>query len=638
MLLSLVVVVFIAASGFGLTTWMSGRLRFEERLAIGVITGVFATSVTTFLVFEVLGMGWGTLGLGLGLPAIAALTGIQRHRAGVVAEAGSAWRRLRLPTARSSSLRPFAAISTASLAVSTRILSLSYQTTPQGISAGSLAIWGDWSAHLAYAGSFAFGDNRGLDLPTAAGTAFRYHFLADFFGSVFTVSGATLPQSMAISEWLLAAALPPLLWCMVLRLTRSRLTAGLTLLLFTLSGGVGLWYFARDVTNNGWGIVTRLPQTYARMPDLHLWVDNTISASLYAQRSTLMGLCAGFAAAILILVSRPSWSRRGFVAAGLLVGITGIAHAHTLLTALALAGLVWLVERRRSANASTWWWFIAPAAVVGLPLAWLISPETNSVRWLLGWMAPQSDQSWPWFWLRNVGLLLPLYVGITLFGGVPQRLRRIAAPLWLWFVVPNLIAFHPSEWNNTKYFLFWQLGGCLLIASWLSRAFGTAVQQRPMVVRSALQLTAVVAALLMMSAGGLDTVRAMQRSSTIVWVDHDDVAAAIWLRGHSDAHDVLVYGTSNTSAVAALSGRRAVSGYPGWTYDLGLPDWATRWYASRAILSGGPTTDADIATYGVDWVVIGPGERREFDASDTYWDDHGTLTFEQGEYRIYSTR
>ncbi len=123
--------------------------------------------------------------------------------------------------------------------VSTRILSLSYATTPNGISAGSLAVWGDWSAHLAYAGSFAYGDNRGLDLPTATGAGFRYHFLADFFGAIFTVSGSTLQQSMALSEWMLAAAFPPLLWCMVMRLTRSRLTAALTLLLLTLSGGVG---------------------------------------------------------------------------------------------------------------------------------------------------------------------------------------------------------------------------------------------------------------------------------------------------------------------------------------------------------------------------------------------------------------
>lgn len=638
MLLSAIVVIAIATSGFGLTTFMSQRLRFEERIAIGFVVGAMTTSVVSFLAFEAIGMGRLTLLIGIGVPGAAAVFGIRHHRAGLYREMRSAWRRVGLPTSRPTSLRPFAAITAASLAVTTRILSLAYQTTPQGISAGSLASWSDWSAHLAYAGSFAYGDNRGLDLPIATGTGFRYHFLSDFFGSLFTVSGATLPQGLVISEWMLAAALPPLLWCVVIRLTRSRLTAALTLLLFTLSGGVGLWYFARDVTNDGWGIVTRLPQTYARMPDLHLWVDNTISASLYAQRSTLMGLCTAFAAAIVLLASRPSWSRRGFLAAGLLMGFAGIAHAHSLLTALALAGLALMFDRRRTRNAMAWLWFIVPAAVIGLPLAWAISPENNSIRWLLGWMAPQSDQSWPWFWFRNVGLLLPLFAGIALLGGVTPRLRRLTAPLWLWFVVPNLIAFHPWEWNNTKYFLFWQLAGCLLIASWLSHAFGAAVARRRAITRSLIQVAAVLTALLMISAGGLDTVRAMQRSSAIPWVEHDDLAAAAWLRNHSAADDVIVYGTTNTSAVAALGGRRAVSGYPGWTFDLGLADWVQRWNTSLAMLTGAETAAADVTRYGVDWIVIGPIERNTLGASDAYWEEHGTLAFSRGEYRIYATR
>ncbi|MEO7398813.1 MAG: hypothetical protein ABIW84_09635 [Ilumatobacteraceae bacterium] len=630
MLLSLLVALAIGIIGFGLTAWMSDRLRFEERIAIGVVVGVLATSVTTFLAFELVGMGWSSLLVGLVLPGGAATIGIHRQRAALRADAASAWRRLGLPTARAASLRPLLLLSVASLSVSTRVFSLSYQTTPNGVSAGSLAIWGDWSAHLAYAGSFAYGDNRGLDLPTATGTGFRYHFLVDFFGSLFTVSGVTLQQSMVISAWMLAAAFTPLLWCMVIRLTRSRLTAALTLVLFALSGGVGLWYFGRDVTNQGWGIVTSLPQTYARMPDLHLWVDNTISASLYAQRSTLLGLCAGFAAAIVILASRPSWSRRGFASAGVMIALLGIGHAHTMLTALVFAIMALIADRRR-----TWLWFIIPIAVIGLPLAWTIRPETNSVRWLLGWMAPQSDQPWPLFWLRNVGLLLPLFAGLSLFGGVSHRLRRLAAPLWLWFIAPNLIAFHPSEWNNTKYFLYWQFAGCLLIAAWFSRAFSSRVSRRPALSRFALQSAVLICVLLMISAGGLDTFRVMQRSTAIPWVEHDDIAAARWLRAHSAPDDVLVYGTNNTSAVAALSGRRAVSGYTGWTFDLGVDDWATRWSDTGVILSGGADAHSAIDRYGVDFVIIGPIERREFAASDDYWSVNGSVVFAEGEYRIY---
>ncbi len=433
---------------------------------------------------------------------------------------------------------------------------------------------------------------------------------------------------MALSAWMLAAALPMLIWCAVMRLAKSRSTAMITTTLFVLSGGLGTFYFFRDVRREGWQILRSLPQTYARIPDQHLWVDNTISASLYAQRSTLLGLSVGAAALILVLAARPRWSLAGLFAAGAMIGVLGIGHAHMLLTALALGGLAMLADRRRA-----WLAFLLPAAVIGLPLTWAISPETNSMRWMIGWMAPQSGQVWGWFWVRNVGLLFPLFAVLSLVGGGLPRLRRLTSPLWLWFVVPNLVAFHPSEWNNTKFFLFWQFGGSLLIASWLTRAWrGGGTRRIPQV---AVRAAVAVCILAMVAAGGLDTVRAMQRSTAIPWVERDDLAAASWLRTHSRPDDVVVYGMTNYSAVAALSGRRVVSGYTGWTYDLGLPDWAARWSDSRLVLSGSPGVGEAIERYGVDFVAIGPSERREDAASDDYWSTHGDLVFEQGEYRLY---
>jgi uncharacterized membrane protein len=127
----------------------------------------------------------------------------------------------------------------------------------------------------------------------------------------------------------------------------------------------------------------------------------------------------------------------------------------------------------------------------------------------------------------------------------------------------------------------------------------------------------------------------MQRSTAIPWVEHDDLDAASWLRANSQPDAILVYGTNNTSAVAALSGRRAVSGYPGWTYDLGLPDWASRWSDTGQILSGGPEARSDVKRYGVDFVVMGPIERSQFNGSDSYWMANGTLVFHQGDYSIY---
>lgn len=628
MLLSLLLAACVVAAGFGLTYWVPVRLRVEERLAIGAVLGALAFCATTFAMFMVVGMNWATVLVGIAVPGLWSIAGLRRAGAAPRAHLASGLARLRLPARRAASLRPFAAVSLAAAVVATRTLSLAYQTTPSGIRVGNLANYGDWSAHLAYAGSFAFGDNRGLDSPLASGTPLRYHFLANYFASPFTVTGASMPQALTLTSWVLAIAFTPLLLCAVQRLTGSRLTSIVTLLLFTLSGGVGVWYYARDLREQGWQAVTTIPRTYARMPDQSIWLDNTISVSLYAQRSTLLGLCLGLSALIVLLSARVTWARGGFLAAGVLVGVTGIAHVHMLATGLALGGLALLFDRRRE-----WWWFLGPAALIGLPMAWAIAPPTSQMRWLVGWMAAEDQQAWPLFWFRNAGLFLPLFLLVALLGGARHRLLRLSRPLWLWFIAANVISFHPWSGNNAKFFLFWQFAGCIVLADAGRRAWLAA--RGSTMAAWAIRPAAVVLGLSLVVTGGIDTVRGMQRTTAFDWVAADEVVVADWLRGHAAPGDVLVYGASNTSAVAALGGVPAVSGYPGWTADLGLPDWYTRVLDSGAILSGAPTAPALVEAYGVDWVAIGPWERAEYAASDDYWAANGELVVEQGDFRLY---
>ena len=627
MLLSIFLVAAIAGFGFGLTYWVPVRLRVEERVAIGVVLGVVSFCIITFAMFMVVGMNWLTVCVGVALTGLVAASGLYRAGGTPRTDLASGVARVRLPMRKASSLRPLVALTIAAGAVATRTLSLAYQATPSGINAGNLAIYGDWSAHLAYAGSFAYGENQALQTPLAAGSPLRYHFLADYFAAPLTVTGATLPQALALSAWLLAIAMTPLLLCAVQRLTGSRLTSALALLLFTLSGGIGVWYFVRDVGEQGWSAITTIPRTYARMPDEGIWLDNTISVSLYAQRSTLMGLSMGLSALIILLAARVRWVRSGFIVAGLLIGVTGIAHVHMLFSGLALGGLAWAFDRRRE-----WGWFVVSAAAVGLPMAWAITPPTSQMRWLIGWIAAEEQQSWPLFWLRNAGIFLPLFLALAVSGVANKRLLRITTPLWFWFIAANLISFHPWSGNNAKFFLFWQLGGCVVIADVVRRVW---LRRGPASSRVVYRSLAVLAVSALVVTGGIDTVRGMQRTTSFPWVTADEVEVADWLRTHQRPGDVLVYGATNTSAVAALGGVPAVSGYPGWTSDLGLTDWYDRVLHSGAVLSGADQAEELIGAYGVVWVLIGPWERAEYAASDDFWAARGERVIQHGDYSLY---
>jgi hypothetical protein len=90
-----------------------------------------------------------------------------------------------------------------------------------------------------------------------------------------------------------------------------------------------------------------------------------------------------------------------------------------------------------------------------------------------------------------------------------------------------------------------------------------------------------------------------------------------------------------TSAAFSLSGRSAVSGYPGWPWDLGVADWYQRQVATEAILRGDETTDSFVSQYNVNLVVIGPDERNLLGASDAYWRQRDPDAFCSGDTCVY---
>jgi hypothetical protein len=103
----------------------------------------------------------------------------------------------------------------------------------------------------------------------------------------------------------------------------------------------------------------------------------------------------------------------------------------------------------------------------------------------------------------------------------------------------------------------------------------------------------------------------------------------------STADDAVFVSTPDSASqpVSALGGRQVVSASSGWVYDLGL-NWLERAEDSKAMLRGDPGTEELVAKYGVDFIVIGPGELRA-GANMTYWDASATLVYDLSGVRVY---
>ncbi len=613
-------------AGVGLTYLSGADLGAEERLGYGAVLGAMAVTIAVFVGGVVAGFGGWTVVFGVVVASLTGGAGFAVGRRAVGDDLAGLVERLRLPWRSPRSLVPLVVVLAVSWPVTVRILSRSYQRSPDGgVLAGHLSVFGDWQAHLAYAASFAYGDGFDLGTPIAAGEDFSYHFGADLFAATLQPLGVSLPSALALTSGYLAFAFPVVMYVVGVRIVEQRVAAALAVVLFTMAGGWGFGRFFRDLGDLGAGVVWDLPRDYTRDFDTY-WMDNPVLGHLYPQRPTLIGFPIALMAVALLWGARKTWSRRTFGFVGVLVGLTPMFHTFGWGTALVL-GLLWAAVDRRV----EWLWFAVPAVVLSLPaLLWLLPPE-SAFRWHWGWVAGDGPLDIGWFWLLNTGLFAPL-LAIALYRRdlLPPGVGRAFAPIWLWFVGAHLALPHPWEGNNSKYVIFWWMFGSFFVAVLLVGVARRARWGGP-----------VVAAGLVLSltlAGGLDLWKALDGTHGVYPVEvmsAGDVLVADWTRAATEPDDVFAVSPSSTgSPIPALAGRQVLTGFTGWVFDLGIPTWAERADATREILAGAPDAVDLARRWDVDYVVIGPDELRD-GADPAFWAAAGTLVYDFGGFRVY---
>jgi hypothetical protein len=619
-----VLLVGCLAAGFGLTYLSGLPLVLEERLAFGAVIGALSVSIVDLVLALAVGLSLASVLAGLaGVLALSAAA-VWRARSSLpaeLAEAAGRWRR--------AEPWPLWILLLLCWPFTLVLLGQSYTLSSQGLIAGNPGVYADWAAHLTYAGSFAYGANFPPEFPIEPGHALSYPFLIDFMAACLVPLGTSLTSSLVLTSGFLGLAFPPVMYLAGLRLLRSRGGAALAVLVFVLSGGIGFVFFAGDLARLGTGALVHLPRLYTQDVAHNFQWLNPVLAWMVPQRSVLFGFSLALIALACLwqALHDPEVSRwRPFAFSGILVGLSPIAHLHAYGTVLALA-VFWAVFSPRR----QWAAFFAPVLLLGLPVVlWLAAGGAASVRLQVGWLANSGgNQDGPiWFWLKNTSLLIPLMVAAFAWPGLlPAGLARHLAPIWLWFLVPNVVVFQPWDWDNTKFFAYWALLGALPVGALLARLLRGA--------RSLRALGAALAVSIMLS-GVLDLARSLDWSvSSAPFTDAGGLRLAAWTRTHTEPHAVFLVAPEHNQPVPTLGGRRVVAGYAGWLWTYGLSDWLQRTQEVDRMLQGDPETPRLMRTYGVDYVVLGPQEVDGRRASRAYWDAHGLRVYQDGGYVVY---
>ena len=158
-----------------------------------------------------------------------------------------------------------------------------------------------------------------------------------------------------------------------------------------------------------------------------------------------------------------------------------------------------------------------------------------------------------------------------------------------------------------KFFFFWLLGSAPLVS------FAVVRLAR---LRSPLRFTAAPVFMLLVLSGGLDVGRIVSRQIELGVFDRDRIALAEAIAHSTPPRSVLLRAPVHDSA-ALLSGRVSVLGYPGHIWSQGFVEGDLEAEIGR-VYAGAPDAHALLDHFGVDFILVGPDERRTYPVNDAF--------------------
>jgi hypothetical protein len=606
------------------------------RLPAGWCTGLAAYGLFGLLLASWFGLT-PAVAFMAGAPAMIplALLLVRRHRQAVWRDAAAAGQPLSLVLSSASKLTIARGLVYAiGLVILWRVAARVMFIRSDGIFTGASHNLGDLPFHLSIINRLLMGGGIPPEHPSYAGAAFTYPYLPDVIAALFVSTGVPVRDVFVWSTWLLIVAFAALVYRWTLTLTGSRAAAFLAPILTVLNGGLGWWLFVTEAWSRSDGLLSllRLSHDYTITYDNEFRWGNIVTTLMVTQRGLLLGL------PLAVIVFQQWWqatvesddSRQARLArmtgAGVIAALLPLVHAHTYAVVIGVGVLQALLAKDRAA----WAPFFVAALVLGLPQVWSLAHASDvsarsMVAWSLGW--DHGRQPVALFWLKNTGLLIPLIVLALCWRGddapLPSRLVRFYLPFTLCFVIPNLFRLAPWVWDNVKVLIYWFLASVPVVAVtlvWIARGAWWRRQA----------VSAIVASLIL--AGALDVWRVASNGFEARIIDRAGMDFAARVAAVTDQHALVLHAPTYAHPIV-LTGRRSFMGYPGHLWSHGL-DPGPREADIKVIYAGTGRSAALLAQYRIDYVVVGPLERRQMPVNDAFFSRFVTVAESRG-YRLH---
>ncbi len=504
----------------------------------------------------------------------------------------------------------------------------------QGMYCGIANNLGDLPLHISYITSFAWGDNYPPQNPIFAGHALRYPVLMDFFSAVLLRLGMSLHQVLFLPGLLLSLSIVGLLYSLVFNLTGKKWLALLGPVMLFFNGNPGFVQFFHDFTGSeltALEFFSNIPRNFSFVPEHNIQFYNLTVALLLPQRSLLLGIPLGISVLLLWLEGYKNSGRQPFILSGLLTGLCPFAHMHTFICLVILSGFYGLLSRNKK-----WLIFYAIACLLSLGqvLSFSASAE-HSMGIQLGWMA--GDDNLAWFWLKNLGIFLPLFLLSFYFLRNNRVVRDFSLGLLGLFVLANLFRLANWEWDNIKLFAWFYIGAIPSGLYALSSIWTTLRNALPVrMLGKPIATVGFTACLLSMTLVGFtDVARAMDYETQMQFLFSKQEIDATREIMELTAPKAVFLAAPTYDHFLSLAGRQRILGYPSHIISHGI-DLGSREYDVLEMYAGNRNSIRLLKKYKPDYIVLG---RHEYAlrANEAFFDELFQSILTKRSLKVYST-
>lgn len=277
----------------------------------------------------------------------------------------------------------------------------------------------------------------------------------------------------------------------------------------------------------------------------------------------------------------------------------------------------------------TWGRYLLIAAVLSVPqlLIWTFGQATGDgfFRGYFNWA--NIDNNYLWFYLKNMGLSLVLFLlGYLTLG---RRFTGVGFPVIILWLIAELVVFQPNVYDNNKLLYVGYLLMCGIGAEFAARLWEKMHSKglRALVTACTVFLCSISAVLTL--------AREVNAEYELFGKNQMELAEFVMAETEPDA--LILTDSRHNNAVAALAGRNILCGSGSYLYFHGL-DYAEEHGAQKLMYENPGEYPEIFRQYGVDYVLVSNYERDSYAVDEQALSRMFPCIYENGDIRLYAAR